>query len=261
LEKSNFIKGMTMLPSAKSLEGKRVPNVTFKTRTNDQWKDVTTDDVFKGKTVVAFCLPGAFTPTCSSAHVPRYNELVDVFKANGVDEIVCLSVNDAFVMNEWKRDQDAGNITFLPDGNGEFAAGMGMLVDKSSIGFGKRSWRYSMLVRNGVIEKMFIEPEKEGDPFEVSDADTLLKYVNPKAVVPEPVVIFTKPGCPHCARAKALLGSRGYRYDEFSLGRHVSASTLRAVSGGGTWPQVFIGGKLIGGADDLEAYFNARKAA
>ena len=192
-----------MLPSAKSLEGKRVPDVTFKTRTNNQWKDVTTGEVFKGKTVVVFCLPGAYTPTCSSSHLPRYNELAGVFKANGVDEIVCLSVNDAFVMNEWKQDQEAENITLLPDGNGEFAAGMGLLVDKSNLGFGKRSWRYSMLVRDGVIEKMFIEPEKEGDPFEVSDADTMLKYVNPKAVVPEPVVIFAKPGCPHCARQGA----------------------------------------------------------
>jgi glutathione-dependent peroxiredoxin len=118
-----------------------------------------------------------------------------------------------------------------------------------------------MLVRNGVIEKMFIEPEKEGDPFEVSDADTMLKYVNPKAVAPEPVLIFAKPGCPHCARAKALLESKGYRYDEISLGKHITSSTLRAVSGSGTWPQVFIGGKLIGTADDLEAYFDARKAA
>jgi len=252
---------MTMLPSAKSLEGKRVPNVTFKTRTNDQWKDVTTDDLFKGRTVVVFCLPGAYTPTCSSSHLPRYNELASVFRSNGVDQIVCLSVNDAFVMNEWKQDQEAENITLLPDGNGEFAAGMGMLVDKSNVGFGKRSWRYSMLVKNGVIEKMFIEPDKEGDPFEVSDADTMLKYVNPKAVVPEPVAIFAKPGCPHCARAKALLESRGYRYSEISLGKHITSSTLRAVSGSGTWPQVFIGGKLIGNADALEAYFAARKAA
>ena len=250
-----------MLPSAKSLEGKRVPNVTFKTRSNNQWKDVTTDEVFKGRTVVAFCLPGAYTPTCSSAHLPRYNELAGVFKSNGVDEVVCLSVNDAFVMNQWKQDQEADNITLLPDGNGEFAAGMGMLVDKSSVGFGKRSWRYSMLVRNGVIEKIFIEPDKEGDPFEVSDAETMLKHVNPKAVVPEPVVIFAKPGCPHCARAKALLDSKGYRYDEISIGKHVTSSTLRAVSGSGTWPQVFIGGKLIGNADALETYLAARKAA
>ena len=250
-----------MLPSAKSLEGKRVPNVTFKTRTDNQWKDVTTDDIFKGKTVVAFSLPGAFTPTCSSTHLPRYNELVRVFKANGVDQIVCLSVNDAFVMNQWAQEQEAQNLTLLPDGNGDFSAGMGLLVDKSSIGFGKRSWRYSMLVKDGVIEKMFIEPEKEGDPFEVSDAETMLKYINPKAVAPEPVVIFAKPGCPHCARAKALLESKGYRYDEISLGRHITSSTLRAVSGSGTWPQVFIGGKLIGTADELEAYFAARKTA
>jgi len=249
-----------MLPSAASLEGKTVPKVTFKTRVNQDWKDVTTDDVFKGKTVVVFCLPGAYTPTCSSTHLPRYNELAGVFKANGVDAIVCMSVNDAFVMNEWGQDQEAGNLTLLPDGNGEFAAGMGMLVDKSAIGFGKRSWRYSMLVKNGVIEKMFIEPDKPGDPFEVSDADTMLKYVNPKAVAPEPVLIFAKPGCPHCARAKAILASKGYRYDEVSLGKGITSSTLRAVSGKGTWPQVFIGGRLIGGADELEAYFSARKA-
>ena len=148
----------------------------------------------------------------------------------------------------------------LPDGNGEFTAGMGLLVDKSKLGFGKRSWRYSMLVRNGVIEKMFIEPESDGDPLEVSDADTMLKYINPKAVAPEAVAIFAKPGCPHCARAKALLESRGYRYSEISLGKHITSSTLRAVSGSGTWPQVFIGGKLIGNADALEAYFAAHQA-
>jgi len=250
-----------MLPTAQSLEGKRVPDVTFKTRTNHQWKDVTTGDVFKGKTVVVFSLPGAYTPTCSSTHLPRYNELANVFKANGVDDIVCLSVNDAFVMNEWKNDQEAENITVIPDGNGDFTSGMGLLVDKSAIGFGKRSWRYSMLVKDGVIQKMFIEPEKDGDPFEVSDADTMLKYINPNAVAPEPVVIFSKPGCPHCARAKALLQDKGYRFDEISLGKHITSSTVRAVSGSGTWPQVFIGGKLIGGADDLEAYFGLRKAA
>lgn len=250
-----------MLPSAKSLEGKPVPNVTFKTRSNFEWKDVTTDDIFKGRTVVVFSLPGAYTPTCSSTHLPRYNELAGVFKANGVDQIVCLAVNDAFVMNEWKLDQHADNLTLLPDGNGDFTAGMGLLVDKSSIGFGKRSWRYAMLVRNGVIEKMFIEPQKEGDPLEVSDADTMLHYINPKAVAPEPVVIFAKPGCPYCARAKALLESRGYHYDEISLGKNITSSTLRAVSGSGTWPQVFIGGKLIGSADDLEAHFATRKAA
>lgn len=250
-----------MLPSANTLEGERVPEVIFRTRADHEWRDVTTDELFKGRTVVVFSLPGAFTPTCSSTHLPRYNELAGVFRSNGVDEIICISVNDAFVMNEWKQDQQAGHITLLPDGNGEFTAGMGLLVDKSSLGFGKRSWRYSMLVKNGVIEKMFIEPEKEGDPLEVSDADTMLRYINPNAVAPEPAVIFAKPGCPHCARAKALLESAGYQYDEISLGGHITSSTLRALTGAGTWPQVFICGKLIGDADDLQAHFAVRNAA
>jgi glutathione-dependent peroxiredoxin len=249
------------LPTAKQLEGKRVPNVTFKTRQNHQWKDITSAELFDGKTVVVFSLPGAYTPTCSSTHLPRYNELAGVFKENGVDNIVCISVNDAFVMNEWKQDQDAENVFALPDGNAEFTHGMGMLVDKSDLGFGKRSWRYSMLVKDGIIQKAFIEPDKEGDPFEVSDADTMLKHINPKAVAPEPALIFAKPGCPHCARAKSLLTEYGYKFEEVTLGKGVTTSAVRAVSGKGTWPQVFIGGKLIGGADELEAHFGVRKAA
>ena len=244
-------------------EGRRVPQVTFRTRQDGQWEEVTTAQIFDGRTVVLFALPGAFTPTCSSSHVPRYNELAETFRKAGVDEIVCLSVNDAFVMNEWQKDQKAPGITFIPDGNGEFSAGMGMLVGKENLGFGKRSWRYSMLVRDGVIEKMFIEPEKEGDPFEVSDADTMLHYVAPGLKAPEPVTIFTKAGCPHCARAKRLLEERGLKYEEIPLGDGVTTSTLRAVSGKGTTPQVFIGGRLIGGADELEKHFGAaqKKAA
>lgn len=148
-----------------------------------------------------FALPGAFTPTCSSTQLPRYNELAGVFADNGVDEIVCLSVNDAFVMNAWQQDQDADSITFIPDGNGEFSAGMGLLVDKNELGFGKRSWRYSMLVKDGLIKKMFIEPEKPGDPFEVSDADIMLNYINPTATQPQRITLFSKPGCDHCRRA------------------------------------------------------------
>ncbi|HEX4332489.1 MAG TPA: glutathione peroxidase [Usitatibacter sp.] len=248
-----------MLPNS---EGKRVPQVTFRTRKDGQWKDVTSDQVFKGRTVVLFSLPGAYTPTCSSSHLPRYNELAATFHQVGVDEVVVVSVNDAFVMSEWQNDQDAPNVTFLPDGNGEFTAGMGMLVDKRDLGFGKRSWRYSMLVRDGVVVKQFIEPEKEGDPFEVSDADTMLAYVAPQVKAPEPVTIFAKPGCPHCARAKALLEEKGLVYEEVTLGKGVTSSTLRAVSGKGTTPQVFIGGKLIGGADELERHFaTSRKLA
>ena len=165
-------------------EGQRVPAVTFRTREDGQWKDVTTEQLFAGKTVIVFALPGAYTPTCSTTHLPRYNELAPTFSRLGVDEIACLSVNDGFVMGEWQKDQDAPNVTFIPDGNGEFTEKMGMLVDKSDLGFGKRSWRYSMLVKDGVIVKQFIEPEKEGDPFEVSDADTMLKYLAPAAKAP-----------------------------------------------------------------------------
>jgi glutaredoxin-like protein len=249
-----------MLPNS---EGKRVPKVTFRTRQAGEWKDVTTDQIFNGKTVVVFALPGAYTPTCSSSHLPRYNELAPTFRKAGVDDIVVLSVNDAFVMSEWQKDQNAPNITFIPDGNGEFSAGMGMLVDKRDLGFGKRSWRYSMLVKDGVVEKMFIEPEKDGDPFEVSDADTMLHYVAPREKAPESVTIFSKAGCPHCARAKALLEDKSIVYEEVALGKGITSSTLRAVSGKGTTPQVFIGGRLIGGADELEKYFagHQKKAA
>jgi len=244
--------------------GRRVPRVTFRTRREGQWKDVTSEQLFDGRTVVVFALPGAYTPTCSSSHVPRYNELAPTLRAHGVDEIVCVSVNDAFVMSEWQKDQNAFNVTFLPDGNGEFTEAMGLLVDKRTLGFGKRSWRYSMLVKDGVIARMFIEPEKEGDPFEVSDADTMLAFVAPGASAPEPVTIFSKPGCPHCARARSLLERHGLVYEQVSLGEGITTSTLRAVSSKGTAPQVFIGGRLIGGADELERYFAAkteRKAA
>ena len=238
-----------------NIEGQNVPNVTFKTRHNDEWLDVTTEQLFANKTVIVFSLPGAFTPTCSSTHLPRYNELASVFKQNGVDEIVCMSVNDTFVMNAWLSDQDAENIRVIPDGNGEFTQGMGMLVDKQEIGFGKRSWRYAMLVKNGVIDKMFIEPQKPGDPFEVSDADTMLNYVNSAATAPVDVSLFTKPGCPHCARAKQLLLEKKMGFEEIVLGQDATLLSLRAVSGRTTVPQVFIAGKHIGGADELEAHF------
>ena len=147
-------------------EGQLVPQVNFKTRVDHNWVEKSSNDIFGGKTVIVFSLPGAFTPTCSSSHVPRFDQLASQFAANGVDEIICISVNDAFVMNEWKKSQHVENVTFLPDGSGEFTGGMGMLVDKQELGFGNRSWRYSMLVRDGEIEKMFIEPDFPGDPFE-----------------------------------------------------------------------------------------------
>jgi glutathione-dependent peroxiredoxin len=229
-------------------EGQRVPEVVFRVREGGQWRDIHSRDVFAGRKVVVFALPGAYTPTCSTSHVPRYNELAPVFKQRGVDEIVCVSVNDAFVMEAWQRDQHADRILFLPDGNGELTRQMGMLVDKSDLGFGPRSWRYSMLVDDGVIEKMFIEPEQPGDPFEVSDADTMLSYLDPQAARPSDVVLLTKEGCSHCARAKALLAERGVDYEEI----RATPRMLRAMAGKTVTPQVFIDGQYIGGADELE---------
>lgn len=234
----------------KNNEGQKVPEVTFRTRKDGQWKDVATKELFAKKKVVVFALPGAFTPTCSSAHVPRYNELLPAFKAKGVDSVVCISVNDAFVMEEWGKNQHAEGITFVPDGNGEFSEKMGMLVDKRNIGFGQRSWRYSMLVDDGVIKKMFIEPEQDGDPFEVSDADTMLKHLDPNAKPPHDVLLFTKPGCNFCTKTKKLLSDKGWAYEELPS----SPRNLRAVSGKSTTPQVFIDGQLIGGSEELEAF-------
>jgi glutaredoxin-like protein len=247
-------------------EGKRVPDVKFRTRQESEWVDLTSGDVFAGKTVVVFSLPGAFTPTCSSSHVPRFNKLAPLFKSHGVDDIVCISVNDAFVMNEWKESQRADNITFLPDGNGHFTEAMGLLVGKEDLGFGKRSWRYSMLVRDGVIEKMFIEPEEPGDPYEVSDADTMLRYLAPDDAVPLDVTVFTRNGCPHCAKAKGLLRDAGIEFEELRLNREYTDQTLRAVAAATSVPQVFIGGQHIGGADELEKWLSkneriVRKAA
>ena len=167
-----------------------VPNVTFKTRVrNDalegpnpfEWKELTTDELFKGKKVVLFALPGAFTPTCSSTHLPGYEDNGGEFKKLGIDKVICLSVNDAFVMYQWGQHQGAKNVFLLPDGSGEFSRKMGMLVKKDNVGFGDRSWRYSMFVDDGEIKKMFIEPGFEdncgSDPFEVSDATTMLDYL------------------------------------------------------------------------------------
>jgi len=238
-------------------EGKRVPEVVFHTREGGAWKDVTTGELFAGRKVVLFALPGAFTPTCSASHVPRYEELAPAFREAGVDEIVCLSVNDGFVMEAWREDQKAKNVRFIPDGNADFTRAMGTLVDKDNLGFGARSWRYSMLVEDGVITKMFLEPEVEGDPYEVSDADTMLAHVAPQRAAKPNVVVFTKAGCGHCARAKKALDGAGVGYREIEISSVGGSDALSAVSGARTVPQVFIDGVRIGGADDLERHLAA----
>lgn len=180
-------------------EGQKVPSTVFKYRVRTdgkyltyvdssngganpfEWKDVSTDEIFSGKRVVVFSLPGAFTPTCSTFQVPgfelNYKKITDL----GIDEIYVVSVNDTFVMRKWMIDQNVKRVNFIPDGNGEFTEGMGMLVDKSNLGFGKRSWRYAMVVNNGVVEKWFEEPgledNCESDPYGETSPENVMAYL------------------------------------------------------------------------------------
>ena len=241
-----------------NFEGNKVPQVDFKLHENNQWVATNSAELFDNKTVVVFSLPGAFTPTCSSTHLPRYEELAPVFKANGVDSILCVSVNDGFVMEAWGKDQGLTTVRPIADGNGAFTEGMGMLVDKSAIGFGKRSWRYSMLVKNGVVMKMFIEPDVEGDPFLVSDADTMLNFIAPDATKPEQVALFTKVGCPFCAAAKDELKAAGVDYFELPLADNVRQRLLSAVAGKATSPQMFVNGALVGDGAAISEWVKAR---
>ena len=178
------------------MEGRTVPAVTFKKRVRDEsiggdnpfkWVDVETKDIFLGQRVVVFALPGAYTPTCSTYQVPGFVEQHDVIKSHMIDEIYVLSVNDTFVMRKWILEQACeGRIEFIPDGNAEFTKGMGMDIDMSVVGFGTRSRRYAMVVDNGVIEKMFVEPdatEDDPDPYGVSSPESVLEYLRAKVDV------------------------------------------------------------------------------
>jgi thioredoxin-dependent peroxiredoxin len=169
----------------------QVPSVVFKTRVRDEsvdhenpfrWQDVSTDDIFAGKSIIVLALPGAFTPTCSSTHLPGFENKYEELKAKGVDEVYCLSVNDAFSMFQWSKNLGIEKVKMLPDGNGDFSRLMGMLVKKDNLGFGSRSWRYSMHVVDGEIKALFSEPGKMDncpeDPFTVSDVDTMLNHLN-----------------------------------------------------------------------------------
>jgi peroxiredoxin len=175
--------------------GKKVPFVTFRTRIRDEavggpnpfrWQDMTTDDYFKGKKIVLFSLPGAFTPTCSTFQLPDFEKLADEFRALGVDEIYCLSVNDAFVMNAWAKGQNLENVKVIPDGSGEFTRKMGMLVAKDNLGFGMRSWRYAAVVNDGVVEQWFEEEgysdNCESDPYGVSSPQNILENLKDRKV-------------------------------------------------------------------------------
>lgn len=175
------------------LIGKKVPDVTFRTRVRDEsvgganpfrWQDMTSADYFKGKRVILFSLPGAFTPTCSTFQLPDFEKMYPEFKAEGIDEIYCISVNDAFVMNAWGKSQNLDNVKLIPDGSGEFTRKMGMLVHKDNLGFGMRSWRYAAIINDGLVEQWF---EEEGysdncdsDPYGVSSPQNIMEKLKAK---------------------------------------------------------------------------------
>lgn len=164
-----------------------LPNVTFKTRVETDelpgftWKDLSTTEISLGKRIAIFALPGAFTPTCSSTHLPGYEEAYQDLKNLGIDEVYCLSVNDSFTMNSWFKSMGVEKVKALPDGSAQFTRKMGMLVTKDNLGFGMRSWRYSMVVNDGNIEQVWAEPglmdECPSDPFLVSDAQTMIEWL------------------------------------------------------------------------------------
>ena len=159
----------------------QVPEVQFQFRENGEFVSRTTSELFNNKRVVIFSLPGAFTPTCSAYQLPGFEEKYDEFTALGIDAIYCISVNDGFVMNAWAKDQNIEKVTLIPDGNAYFTRSMGMLVSKSNLGFGDRSWRYAAVVDNGIIEKLFVEAGQrdiaDTDPYEITTPDNVLEYV------------------------------------------------------------------------------------
>ncbi|MDH5736811.1 MAG: peroxiredoxin [Gammaproteobacteria bacterium] len=152
--------------------GDRIPEATMKTMGEKGPRDITTEEVFAGKKVVLFAVPGAFTPTCSAAHLPGYVVLADKMKAKGVDTIVCLSVNDAFVMDAWGKGSNAEELVMVADGNGDFTRAMGLELDGSGFGLGKRSQRYALVAEDGVITTLNIEP---GPGLEASAAEKILE--------------------------------------------------------------------------------------
>jgi peroxiredoxin/glutaredoxin len=243
-----------------SRAGTQIPSVELAEFRDSSVEHIKTDDLFAGRRVIVFALPGAFTPTCSTLHVPGYLSRLSDFHDAGIDDIVCLSVNDPYVMEAWKHAEKAEGIRFIADPFGEFTAAMGMSVDHRDASLGTRSWRYSMLVDNGKVETMFIEPDVPGDPFEVSDADTMWKYLRPNHKTAPPAFMLARHGCPHCARAKALLNDNHIHYEAVHLGEGVTMQGVKALSGAATVPQIFIEGRLVGGADQLEAYIRERQS-
>lgn len=178
------------------MEGRRVPDVVFKTRVRDEsvggdnsfrWQDLRSQELFGGKRVLVFSLPGAFTPTCSNEQCPAFERAYEEVLGHDIDEVICIGVNDAFVMFQWGRHLGVSKVRLIPDGSGHFTRRMGMLINKDHLGFGYRSWRYMMIVKDGVIEKWWEEPGinddgSDDDPYVETTADVALAYLKDAAL-------------------------------------------------------------------------------
>lgn len=240
--------------------GQQVPAANLAELRDDKVVTVPSRELFAGRRVILFALPGAFTPTCSTAHVPGYVARLQDFRGAGIDDVVCLSVNDPYVMAAWKRSEKAQGIRFVADPYAEFTQAMGMSVDHRDASLGTRSWRYSMLVEQEKISAMFIEPDVPGDPFQVSDADTLWTFLRPGQKPSGSALLLGRHGCPYCARATQLLQDNGIAFEAIYLGDGLSMQGVKAAAGAATVPQVFIDGKLIGGAQPLQAFLAQRRS-
>jgi len=179
------------------IEGFKPPCVVFQTRVRDEniegpnpyrWEQVTSDSLLQSKRIALFSLPGAFTPTCSTYQLPGFEANYDRIRMAGVDEVYCISVNDAFVMNAWAKQQELKNVKVIPDGSGNFTRYMGMLIGKNHLGFGNRSWRYMCVINNGVIEKWWQEPGinndgTDDDPYVNTTPEKMVDYLESKLTI------------------------------------------------------------------------------
>jgi peroxiredoxin/glutaredoxin len=236
--------------AARRLEGRRLPHCVLRMRWGGAMADVSSGDLFDGKRVVLFGLPGAFTPTCSSAHVPRFVELAPFLLRNGIDEVVCASVNDAYVLDAWQQDQHAELLTFLPDGNGDFHRALGLLVDKRDEGMAQRARRYAMIVDDATIRTALVEPDVTGDPYGISSADEVCAALGLAEAMPTDIALFTRPGCGWSEKARRLLDRHGLPYEAADL----HPRGIRALCGSPSTPQVFVAGRHLGGYEDLEQW-------
>lgn len=240
--------------TAARLAGRSFPEVTLRLAEPPHEK-IGSREFVAGDGVALIGLPGAFTPTCTGLHVPRFEELADDLAHAGVTRILCTAVNDAFVMEAWRQSLGTTRIEYAGDGNGDLHRALGLLRDMRDDGMGERARRYSMLVRHGAIEKAWVEADAAGDPFEVSSADVMLRHLRPEAS-PLDVMVFTRPNCAWSRRALQALDAAHIPYRTAEVGPR----GLRGVAGSQTTPQVFVGGRHIGGCEDLEAWLRMRGA-